>query len=370
VILDFRLPILDWGKQMHKAFRIRFGISHSDNRKSKIKNLNFAVVVGAMLSALSFIGAVFLALSLPAEAQQPGKVHRIGYISGRSGAGPLDDVFKTALRELGYVEGQNISITYRWAEEKLDRLPALAVELVQLKVDVIVTETTPAAQAAKKATTAIPIVMALSADAVGTGLVASLARPGANITGLTFIGTDLGGKLVELIKEMSPKTSRLAYLAHPELPPEVLVFKAMQPVARGLGMAIKLVEARSQNDFKQAFSEMKQARVDGLVVSQNVVYVQNRKLIVDLAAQQRLPAIYGRTDFVEAGGLASYGTSFPDLYRRAAIFVDKILKGARPADLPVEQPTKFEFIINLKAAKQIGLTIPPNVLARADKVIR
>src|SRR6266545_896295 len=296
------------------------------------------------------LATFFLATASVSEAQQPGKVHRIGYISGRSGVGPLDEVFKTALKELGYVEGQNISIIYRWAEENLDRLPALALELVQLKVDVIVTETTPAAQAAKKTTSAIPIVMVLSGDAVGAGLVASLARPGANITGLTFIGTDVSSKLVELLKEISPKTSRLAYLAHPALPPEAIAFKAMQPVAQGLRMTIKLVEARSQNDFKRAFSEMKQARVDGLVVSPNVVYVQNRKLIVDLAAQQRLPAIYGRSDFVDAGGLASYGTSFPDLYRRAATYVDKILKGAKPADLPVEQPTKFELVINLKTA--------------------
>jgi putative tryptophan/tyrosine transport system substrate-binding protein len=316
------------------------------------------------------ITVLMLFAAVPAEAQQPGKVHRIGYLSGRSGAGPLDEVFKTALRELGYVEGKNVTFAYRWAEEKMDRLPALAAELVQLKVDVIVTETTPAAQAAKKATTAIPIVMALSGDAVGTGLVASLARPGANITGLTFMGPDLSGKWVELLKEMSPKTSRLAYLAHPDLPPEVLVFKAMQPVAQGLGLTIKLVEARSQNDFTHAFSEMRQARVNGLVVSPGIIYVQNRKLIVDFAAQQRLPTIYGRSDFVDAGGLASYGTSFPDLYRRAAVYVDKILKGTKPADLPVEQPTKFEFIVNLNAAKQIGLTIPPNVLARADRVIK
>jgi putative ABC transport system substrate-binding protein len=316
------------------------------------------------------ITVLMLLAGPPAKAQQPGKLHRIGYLSGRSGAGPLDEVFKTALRELGYVEGKNVTFAYRWAEEKMDRLPALAAELVQLKVDVIVTETTPAAQAAKKATTAIPIVMALSGDAVGTGLVASLARPGANITGLTFMGPDLSGKWVELLKEMSPKTSRLAYLAHPDLPPEVLVFKAMQPVAQGLGLTIKLVEARSQNDFKHAFSEMKQARVNGLVVSPGIIYVQNRKLIVDFAAQQRLPTIYGRSDFVDAGGLASYGTSFPDLYRRAAVYVDKILKGTKPADLPVEQPTKFEFIVNLNAAKQIGLTIPPNVLARADRVIK
>jgi putative tryptophan/tyrosine transport system substrate-binding protein len=312
----------------------------------------------------------FLATSSISEAQQPGKVYRIGYISGRSGPGPLDEVFKTALRELGYVEGQNITFTYRWAEEKLDRLPALAVDLVQLKVDVIVTETTPAAQAAKKATTDIPIVMALSGDPVGAGVVASLARPGANITGLSFIGTDLGGKWVELLKEMSPKISHLAYLANPDLTPEVLVFKSMQPVAKEFGMTIKSVDARSQNDFKRAFSEMKQTRVDGLVVSPNVVYVQNRKLIVELAAQQRLPTIYGRSDFVDAGGLASYGTSFPHLYRRAAVYVDKILKGAKPADLPVEQPTKFEFVINLKTAKALNLTIPQSVLYRADRVIK
>lgn len=319
---------------------------------------------------LLMLCAMLSALCLSAEAQQARKVYRVGYISGRTGAGALDEVFKTALRELGYVEGQNITITSRWAEEKLDRLPALAVELVQLKVDVIVTDTTPAAQAAKKATADIPIVMTLSGDPVGAGLVVSLARPGANVTGLTFIGTDLGGKWVELLKEISPKTSRLAYLANPELTPEALVFKSMQPVAREFSMTIKSVDARSQNDFKRAFSEMKQARVDGLVVSPNVVYVQNRKVIVDLAAQQRLPTIYGRSDFVDAGGLASYGTSFPDLYRRAATYVDKILKGTKPADLPVEQPTKFELVINLKTAKQIGLKIPPNVLAREDKVIR
>jgi putative ABC transport system substrate-binding protein len=198
-----------------------------------------------------------------------------------------------------------------------------------------------------------------------------LARPGENITGLTFIGPDLGGKLVELFKEMSPNASRLAYLGNPDLTsPEVLAFESMQPVAQRLGMSIEFAAARSQNDFKGAFDEIRRARADGLIVSQNVIYVQNRKLIADLAAQHRLPAIYGRSDFVDAGGLASYGTSFPHLYRRAAIYVDKILKGAKPADLPVEQPTKFELVINLKAAKQIGLTIPPNVLARADKVIR
>jgi putative ABC transport system substrate-binding protein len=314
--------------------------------------------------------ALFFALCLLAEAQQPKKVHRIGYLSGRSGAGPSDEVFKTALGELGYLEGNTVTFEYRWAEEKLDRLPALAAELVQLKVDVIVTETTPAARAARKATTAIPIVMALSGDAVGVGLIASLARPGANITGLTFIGPDLAGKLVELLKEISPKISRLAYLGHPELTPEMFAAKATEAAAQRLNISFTFLEARTEKDLKRGFVEIEQARADGLVVSQNVMYLQHRKIIADLARRHRIPAIYGRSDFVDAGGLASYGTSFPDLYRRAAVYVDKILKGAKPADLPVEQPTKFELVINLKAAKQIGLTIPPNVLARADKVIR
>ena len=322
------------------------------------------------LVGLALVATVFV-ICVRAEAQQPGKVYRIGYISGRSGAEPLDDVFKSALRELGYVEGQNMSVTYRWAEEKLDRLPALAVELVQLNVDVIVTETTPAVRAAKNATTTIPIVMALSGDAVEAGLVASLARPGANITGLTFIGTDVVGKLVELLKEMLPKASRLAYLGNPQIStPELVAFERTQPVAQRLGMTIKFVTARNQNDFKIAFEEIKKTRSDGLIVSPNIIYVQHRKMIANLAAHYRLPAIYGRSDFVDAGGLASYGTSFPHLYRRAAVYVDKVLKGVKPADLPVEQPTKFELVISLKAAKQIGLTIPPNVLARADRVIR
>jgi putative ABC transport system substrate-binding protein len=301
---------------------------------------------------------------------QTTKVYRIGYVSGRSGAGLWDDIFKTALRERGFVEGENIIIAYRWAEGKLDRLPALVMELVNLNVDIIVTETTPAARIAKNSTKTIPIVMALSADAVGAGLVESLARPGANITGLTFIGPDLAGKLVELLKEISPKISRLAYLGHPELPPEMFAAKATEAAAQRLNISFTFLEARTEKDLKRGFVEIEQARADGLVVSQNVMYLQHRKIIADLARRHRIPAIYGRSDFVDAGGLASYATSFPDLYRRAAVYVDKILKGAKPADLPVEQPTKFELVINLKAAKQIGLIIPPNVLARADRVIR
>ena len=352
----------------------RAGKSGSGNQVKQFRILVFRFLIKKVGHKRVFCFAlcviILFGFCIPLSAQQTTKVYRIGYISGRSGVGPWDDIFKTALRELGYIEGKSIIIEYRWAEGKFDRLPALVMELVQLNVDVIVTETTPVARAAKNVTKTIPIVMALSADAVGTGLVESLARPGANITGLTFIGPDLAGKLVELLKEISPKTSRLAYLGNPELPPEVIAYKATQTAVQRLNMSVKLLEARTPKDLKHAFDEIEQARADGLIVSQNVMYVQHRKLIADLAAQYRLPAIYGRSDFVDAGGLASYGTSFPDLYRRAAVYVDKILKGAKPADLPVEQPTKFELVINLKTAKQIGLTISPSILARADRVIR
>ena len=314
---------------------------------------------------------IFLLLAgATAHAQTPGKHCRVGYLSVRSGPSPLDDIFKSALKEKGFIEGRNLSILYRWANEKPEQFPALAAELVQLDVDVIATETTPATQAVKKATSMIPIVMVLSGDAVAAGLVASLAHPGANVTGLTFIGPDLAGKWIELLKEISPKISRVAYLANPDLPPEKLVFKAMQQVSQQLGIVLRSFAARKQIDFEAAFAAIKQANSNGLVVSPNVVYVQNRRQIVELAASHRIPAIYGRSEFVESGGLASYGTSFPDLYRRAAVFVDKILRGAKPADLPVEQPMKFELVFNLKAAKQIGLTIPPNVLVRADRVIK
>lgn len=301
---------------------------------------------------------------------QPGKTYQIGFISARSGSGPWDEAFKLGLRDLGYVEGQNISVLYRWAEGKFERLPELAAELVRLKVDIIVTETTPAAQAAKKATQTIPIVMAISGDAVGTGLVESLAHPGGNVTGQSFIGTDLAPKWVELLHEIAPKASRLAFLAASAVAAELLFFREMEPVAQGLGATMRFVNAETPTDFKRAFTEMKQVRIGGIIVAPNAAFFERRKLIADLAFKDRLPAVYGRGEFVDAGGLVSYGVNNNDVFRRAATYVDKIIKGRKPADLPVERPTKFELVINLKAAKQIGLSIPPNVLARADRVIR
>ena len=314
--------------------------------------------------------ASLLALGLTAEAEQAGKIHRIGFLSIRSGPGSWDETLKTGLRDLGYIEGKNIAIVYRWAEGKFDRFPGLAAELVQQKVDVIVTETTPAAQAVKNATRTIPVVMAVGGDAVGAGLVASLARPGGNITGETFIGTDLAPKWVEILKEISPRSSRLGFLATSAIEPEVAFFKVMEPVAQGLGMTLKFVDMEVLNDFKNSFQEMKRFRIDGFIGAPNAGFRENRKLIVKLAAENRLPALYGSREFVEDGGLASYGQDVAAMFRRAAYYIDRIFKGTKPADLPVERPTKFELVINLKAAKQIGLTIPPNVLARADKVIK
>jgi len=317
-----------------------------------------------------FLAILFSAAVPPAQAQQSRKSFRIGYLAVRSGTGPLDAALKTALRELGYVEGQNILYLHRWADGNFDRLGALAEELAQLKVDVIVTETTAAAQAAKKATQTIPIVMASSGDAVGAGLVASLAHPGGNVTGMTFLGTDLAPKWVELLKEIAPKTTRLGFLAMTALSPEPIFFKVMEPEAQKLGMTIRFFDVSGPKDYKEAFNKMKRARIEGVIVAPNTAFAENRKQIVELAAQYRVPALYSREEQVEAGGLVSYGQNYPEMHRRAARYVAKILKGTKAADLPVERLSKFDLVFNLKAAKQIGLTIPPNVLARADKVIK
>jgi putative ABC transport system substrate-binding protein len=306
----------------------------------------------------------------PAAAQEKGKSYRIGFMSVRSETGPWDEAIKLALQERGYIEGKNISLVYRWAEENFERFPALAADLVQLKVDLIVTETTPAAAAAKKATQTIPIVMAIGGDAVGAGLIASLAHPGGNITGETFIGTDLAPKWVEILKELAPKSSRLGFLATSAIAPEVAFFKVMEPVARELGMTVKFIDMESLKDFKNAFRQIKQSRISGFIGAPNAGFRENRNLVVRLAAENRLPALYGSREFVEAGGLSSYGQDVSAMFRRAAYYVDRILKGTKPADLPVERPIKYEFLINLKAAKQIGLTILPNVLVRADQVIK
>jgi putative ABC transport system substrate-binding protein len=319
------------------------------------------------------IGVLLVGLALAsvhlAEAQQPTKVPRIGFLSG--GGDPVEtEAFQQGLRDLGYIEGQNITIEYRSTEGMAERLPNLAAELVQLKVDIIVVGGSPATQAAKNDTKTIPIVMTNVTDPVGIGLVASLAHPGGNVTGLSNVGSDLGGKQLELLKEASPKVSRVAVLSDSAIPGNALWLGAMKVAAPALRITLQPVDVHRPDDFERAFLVIKKEHASALSVLRNGVNIFYRARIVDFAAKSRLPAMYPDREDVEAGGLMSYGPNFADLYRRAATYVDKILKGRKPADLPVEQPTKFEFIINLKAAKQIGLTIPPNVLARADKVIR
>ena len=314
-----------------------------------------------------------LALAVIAEAQQQAKLPKIGWLdSGPSVRGTrLGELFLRRLSELGYVEGKNITIEYRSADDKLDRLPALVGELVRLNVDALVTSTTPGAIAAKNATKTIPIVfILLAADPVAAGLIDSLARPGGNITGLTNIAAELGGKRLELLKETVPKLTRVALLWDPQNSGSAQAWKESQLPARELGLQLYSMEVSSADKFEGAFNDAIKARSAALAVTPMILATSNRKQVVELAAKTRLPAIYARDEFVESGGLMSYGTDLDEHYRRAATYVDKILKGTKPADLPVEQPTKFEFIINLKAAKQIGLTIPPNVLARADRVIK
>jgi ABC-type uncharacterized transport system substrate-binding protein len=305
-----------------------------------------------------------------AVAQKTEKPYLIGYLAVRSGVGPLDGALKTGLQKLGYVDGKNISYIHRWANGNFDRLPALAEGLVQLKVDVIVTETSAAAQAAKRATRTIPIVMATSGDAVGIGLVTSLAHPGGNVTGMTFLGTDLAPKWVELFKEIVPKTSRLGFFAMTAMTPEPVFFKVMEPEAQKLNMSIRFFDVSGPKDYKEAFSKMKQTHIGGVIVAPNTAFAENRRQIIDLALEHRMPALYSRREQVEDGGLVSYGQNYPEMHHRAATYIDKILRGTKPADLPVERLSKFELVFNLKTAKQIGLTIPPNVLARADKVIK
>ena len=315
---------------------------------------------------------MLFALSSSAEAQQPTKIPRIGYLGGASPSAiaARTEAFQQRLRELGYVEGKNIALEFRYAEEKLDRIPALAADLVRLKVDVIVTAGGTSTRAAKEATATIPIVMAQDNDPVGNGFVVSLARPGGNVTGLATLAPEISGKRLELLKEIVPRLSRVAVLGTSTNPGDAQSLKETELAAREFGLRLQHLDVRKREDIDAAFQAAADARADAVLVLVSVVLNSYRTQVVDLAGKKRLPAIYPILDFVEAGGLMSYGVSFIDLHRRAATYVDKILKGAKPADLPVEQPTKFEFIINLKAAKQIGLTIPPNVLVRADRVIK
>jgi len=318
------------------------------------------------------LGAMLFALCVSAEAQQPTKVHRIGYlVSAFPSSTPARiEAFRHGLRELGYVEGKNILIEPRYAEGKNDRLPALAAELVRLKVEVVVTTGTVVTRAAKEATGAIPIVMANDTDPVINGFVASLARPGGNITGLSTFAPELSGKRLELLKEIIPKLSSVAVLGTSTGPANAQSLKETELAAGALGVKIQYLDVLGPKDIETAFRAASKARADAVLLLASSVFTSQRTQVVDLAVKNRLPATYNRPEYVEDGGLMTYGPSINDLFRRAATYVDKILKGAKPADLPVEQPKKFEFIINLKAAKQIGLTIPPNVLARADRVIK
>ncbi len=317
------------------------------------------------------LSAMLFALCLSVEAQQPGKVYRIGYLSSNLESNRRE-AFRQGLRDLGYIEGQNIIIEYRIAEGKRDKLPDLVAELIRLEVDVIFAFSGTAIQAAKKATSTVPIV-SVSGDPVRAGLVASLARPGGNITGLANLTPELAGKRLELLRETVPQVSRVAVLWERRDTfdsDSALRMKETQSAAPSLGIKLQSIEVRGVNDFEPAFSAMKKDRAGALVPLRGTLINNQRKRIVELAAKNRLPSMYDAREFAEEGGLMSYGTILADLDRRAATYVDKILKGAKPADLPVEQPMKFEFVINLKTARQIGLTIPPNVLARADRVIK
>jgi putative ABC transport system substrate-binding protein len=338
-----------------------FGFSIGRSERKKISSLALC--------------ALLYTLCLPVSAQQPARIARVGYISGTGSAsnpGPYVEALRQGLRDLGYVEGKNFEIEFRGAEGKPDRMPSLVTELVQLKVDVLVVPTAAGAiHAAKQATKTIPIVMVTLLDPVATGLVDSLAHPGGNITGLATLQRDLSGKRLELLKEVVPRLSRVGVLRNPDEESAVIGFKDYEAAARALKIQLQSLEARGSNpDLEGAFREAVKGRANALVTITNSPFFRNSKRITDLALKNRLPSMYEGDTWVEAGGLMSYSANDLELFRRAAIYVDKILKGAKPADLPVEQPTKFEFVINLKTAKALNLTIPQSVLFRADRVIR
>jgi putative ABC transport system substrate-binding protein len=322
------------------------------------------------LSALGIFSTLPFALCFPVEAQQPNQTARIGILQSGSSSSSMSRmaVFREGLRELGYVEGKNINIHYRYAEGKTDQFEVLAADLVRLQPDVLVTSGSPGIRALMKATDKIPIVMAAIGDAVGNRFVASLARPGGNVTGLSFLDPDISTKRLEFLKEAIPRAVRVAVLRHGASGKRSL--EATLAASRPLKIQVQVFEVQAPNEIEGAFIAAKKGGAEAINVLASPILFAYRKDLVDLSAKHRLPGMYENKEFVEAGGLLSYGANLDDLYRRAATYVDKILKGAKPADLPVEQPTKFEFAINLKAAKQIGLTIPPNVLARADRVIK
>jgi putative ABC transport system substrate-binding protein len=336
----------------------------SDNRKSKIENLKLAGLVTLIIA--------FVISGVAVEAQQAAKIPRIGYITGATpdGQAARIEAFRQGLRELGYVEGKNIVIEYRYAEGKPDRLAALAAELVRLKVDVIVTGGANITRAAKNATNTIPIVMTNDSDPVANGFVASLARPGGNITGLATLAPEISGKQLELLKEIVPRLSRVAVFGTSTVGANAHVLREIELAAKAFGVKLQYLEVREPKDIETLFRAAGKGRAQAALVLAGSMFNSHRTEIAALAVKSRLPAIYNHSEYVVDGGLMTYGASINDLDRRAATFVDKILKGRTPADLPVEQPMKFEFIVNLKVAKAIGLTIPPNVLVRADRVIR
>jgi putative ABC transport system substrate-binding protein len=337
---------------------------HRSRAGRHVMSVHTSMLVVALILPLAL--AVFAA-PLAAPAQQPaGKTARIGFLGDVPSF--LDEAFRQGLRELGYVEGQNIAIEHRAAEWKYERLPGLAAELVRLKVDVIVAASPPATEAAKQATRTIPIVFTVAGDPVAEGFVASLARPGGNLTGLATISPELVGKQLE-IKAVAPKVSRVAVLQNPDQPSHASAVRQAEDAARALGVQLQVLKARTPSEIEAAFAAMSSQRAGGVLVLRDAVFRAQRAQIVALAAKSRLPAVYGLKEEAEAGGLVAYGASVPQNFRRAATYVDKILKGTKPADLPVEQPTKFELVINLKTAKALGLTIPPSLLSRADQVI-
>ena len=354
---------------MTKKFRTEIGWIQSDNPKAaprtKIQNQKLAMgFLALVLVFVGFVGGV--------KSQQPTKVPRVGFLGGGAASANVVrmEAFRQGLRELGYVEGKNIVIDQQWAEAKLDRLPALTAELLSHKVDVIVTAGAPATRTAKNATLTIPIVITNDNDPVANGFVSSLARPGGNITGVSNLSPELSGKRLELMKEIIARLSRVAVLGTSTVPGNGQILRETELAADALKVHLQYLDVLDPKNIETAFQSAGKGRADAILVLSSPIFTSRRIQIVGLAAKHRLPGMYFRQEFVEDGGLMTYGASLNDLVRRAATYVDKILKGAKPADLPVEQPIKFEFIVNLKAAKQIGLTIPPNVLVRADRVIK
>jgi putative ABC transport system substrate-binding protein len=325
-----------------------------------------------ILKWLSFLGVLLVGCVGAADAQQSKKIPRIGFLGNSTPQleANLVEPFRMGLRDLGYVEGQNIVIEYRWAEGKYQRFPGLITELVAAKVDVIVTAGTPATQAYQKANPSIPLVMIAVGDPVGTGIVQSLNRPGGNITGLTSISPELEGKRIELLREVIPKLSHIAVMWNPKNAYHQIENREVESVAASLRLKVLYLGVATQEQLDDAFAQLLKERPEALLVLADRVFLHNRARIMNFSVQNHLPGVYAYVELVEAGGLMSYGPSYADMHRRAATYVDKILKGAKPAQLPVERPAKFELVVNLKAAKQIGVTIPPNLLARADRVIK